>query len=182
MLKSYSHNNLKKERCVEATKRPFLSLIDSRGPARSVSGSDWAWTDADHLELNGYVAQDKHNDQDYGDQDYAARVPQAKSRHCDRSDAPQDRRQQLDSRFLNTFPSWNSAPSCRISLLRPRLSKTGGDTNAATTELFSLLLNQFLRDWCRISHRCDGAILFSSTASRTVTDVEPYTPSAKAIR
>lgn len=54
---------------MEATKRPFLSLIDSRGPARSVSGSDWAWTDADHLELNGYVAQDKRNDQDYDDQD-----------------------------------------------------------------------------------------------------------------
>lgn len=55
MLKSYSHNNLKKGRCVEATKRPFLSLIDSRDPVRSVSGSGWAWTDADHLELNGYV-------------------------------------------------------------------------------------------------------------------------------
>lgn len=93
MLKSYSHNNLKKGRCVEATKRPFLSLIDSRGPARNVSGSDWPWTDADHLGLNGYVAQDKHNNQDYGDQDYAARVLQAKSSHCGCSDAPQDRRQ-----------------------------------------------------------------------------------------
>lgn len=126
MLKSYSHNNLRKGRCVEATKLPFLSLIDSRGPARSVSGSDWAWTDADHLELNGYVAQDKHNDQDYGGQGYAARVLQAKSRRCDRSDAPLDRRQQLDSRFLNAFPSWNSAPGCRISLLKTRLSETGG--------------------------------------------------------
>ena len=48
-----------------------------------VSGPGWVWTDADHLELNGYVAQDKHNDQDY-----AARVLQAKSRHCDRSDDP----------------------------------------------------------------------------------------------
>lgn len=72
MLKSYSHNNLRKGRYVKATKRPFLSLIDSRSPARSVSGSDWAWTDADHLELNGYVAQDKQNDQDYGDQDLQA--------------------------------------------------------------------------------------------------------------
>ncbi|WP_373199881.1 hypothetical protein, partial [Collinsella aerofaciens] len=52
----------------------------------------------------------------------------------------------------------------------------------AIAEVFSLLLNQFLRDWCRISHRCDGTILFSSTASRSITDVEPYTPSARAIR
>lgn len=89
---------------MEATKRPFLSLIDSRSPARSVSGSDWAWTDADHLELNGYVAQDKHNDQDYGDQDLQA----------------QDRRQQLDRRALNALHSRNSAPDYRISLLRPR--------------------------------------------------------------
>ena len=58
MLKSYSHDNLRKGRYVEATKRPFLSLIACRGPARSASGSGWAWTDADHLELNGYVAQD----------------------------------------------------------------------------------------------------------------------------
>ena len=28
----------------------------------------------------------------------------------------------------------------------------------------------------------DGTILFSSTASRSITDVEPYTPSARAIR
>ena len=90
-----------------------------------VSGPGWAWTDADHLELNGYVAQDKHNDQDYGDQDYAARVLQAKSRHCDRSDDPQARRQQLDSRFLNAFPSWDSAPGCRTSLLIPRLVRPG---------------------------------------------------------
>ena len=166
MLKSYSHNNLKKGRCVEATKLPFLSLIDSRGPARSVSVSDWAWTDADHLELNGYVAQDKHNDQDYGDQDLQA----------------QDRRQQLDRRFLNAFPSWNSAPGCRTSLLKARLSETRGGVNAAIAEVFSLLLNQFLRDWCRISYSCDGTILFSSTASRSITDVEPYTPSARAIR
>lgn len=53
MLKSYSHNNLRKGRYVKATKRPFFSLLDSRGPARSASGSGWAWTDADHLELNG---------------------------------------------------------------------------------------------------------------------------------
>lgn len=104
MLKTYSHNYLKKGRCVEATKRPFLSLIDSRSPARSVSGSDWAWSDADHLELNGYVAQDKHNDQDYGVQDLQA----------------QDRRQQLDRRALNALHSRNSAPGYRISLLRPR--------------------------------------------------------------
>lgn len=131
MLKSYSHNNLKKGSYVEATKRPFFSLLGSRSQALSASGLGRVRTDADHLELNGYVAQDKHNDQGYGDQDYAARVLQAKSRHCDRSDAPQDRRQQLDSRFLNAFPSWNSAPGCRISLLRPRLSKTGGEANAA---------------------------------------------------
>lgn len=115
MLKSYSHNNLKKGRCVEATKRPFLSLIDSRGPARSVSDSDWAWTDADHLELNGYVAQDKHNDQDYGDQDL-----QAQDRNRNHCDTPQDRRQQLDRRALNGLHSRNSAPGYRISLLRPR--------------------------------------------------------------
>lgn len=42
---------------MEATKRPFLSLIDSRGPARSVSGSGWAWTDAGHLELNGFSGE-----------------------------------------------------------------------------------------------------------------------------
>lgn len=166
MLKSYSHNNLKKGRCVEATKLPFLSLIDSRGPARSVSGSDWAWTDADHLELNGYVAQDKHNDQDYGDQDLQA----------------QDRRQQLDRRFRDAFPVGNSVSSRRISLPRPRLSQTRGGMNAAIAEVFSLLLNLFIRDWCRISYRCDGIILFSSTVSRSITDVEPYTPSARAIR
>lgn len=83
MLKSYSHNNLKKGRCVVATKRPFFSLLGSRGQTLSVSDPGWAWIDADHLKLNGYVAQDKHNDQDY-----AARVLQAKSRHCDRSDDP----------------------------------------------------------------------------------------------
>lgn len=57
MLKTYSHNYLKKGRCVEATKRPFLSLIDSRSPARSVSGSGWAWSDADHLELNDFSGE-----------------------------------------------------------------------------------------------------------------------------
>ncbi len=119
MLKSYSHDNLRKGRCVEATKRPFFSLLGSRGQALSVSDPSWAWTDADHLELNGYVTQDKLNDQDDGDQDYAARVPHAKRRHCDRSDAPQDRRQQLDSCFLNAFHSGSIAPCCRISLLRP---------------------------------------------------------------
>lgn len=127
-------------------KASLLSPLGSRGQALSASSLGWVWTEADHLELNGYVAQDKHNDQDYGDQDYAARVLQAKSRHCDRSDDPQARRQQLDSRFLNAFPSWNSAPGCRIS------------------------------------YRCDGTIMFSSTASRSITDVEPYTPSARAIR
>ena len=66
MLKSYSHDNLRKGRYVEATKRPFFSLLGSRGQALSVSNPSWAWNDADHLELNGYVAQDKHNDQDYG--------------------------------------------------------------------------------------------------------------------
>lgn len=136
MLGSYSHDNLRKGRYVEATKRPFFSLLGSQGQALSVSDPSWAWNDADHLELNGYVAQDKHNDQDYGDQDYAARVLQAKSRHCDCSDAPQDRRQQLDSRFLNAFPSWNSAPGCRISLLKTRLSETGGDANVAIAEVF----------------------------------------------
>ena len=162
---------------MEATKRPFLSLIDSRGPARSVSGSDWAWTDADHLELNGYVAQDKHNDQDYGDQDL-----QAQDRNRNHCDTPQNRRQQLDRRFRDAFPVGNSVSSRRISLPRPRLSETRGGVNAAIAEAFSLPLNQFLRDWCRISHRCDGTILFSSTASRSITDVEPYTPSARAIR
>ena len=105
---------------MEAIKRPFFSLLGSRGQALSASGLGWVWTEADRLELNGYVAQDKHNDQDY-----AARVLQAKSRHCDRSDDPQARRQQLDSRFLNAFPSWNSAPGCRITLLIPRLVRPG---------------------------------------------------------
>ena len=120
MLKSYSHNNLKKGRCVEATQRPFFSLLGSRGQALSASGLGLVWTEADRVEFNGYVAQDKHNDQDYGDQDYAARVLQAKSRHCDRSDDPRDRRQQLDSRFHGALSAWNSAPGCRISLLGPR--------------------------------------------------------------
>ena len=100
---------------MKATKRPFLSLIDSRGPARSVSSSDWAWTDADHLELNGYDAQDKHNDQDYGDQDL-----QAQDRNRNHCDTPQDRRQQLERRALNALHSRNSAPGYRISLLRSR--------------------------------------------------------------
>ena len=42
------------------TKLPFLSVIDSRGPAHAtpgVSGPGWAWTDADHLELNGYAGE-----------------------------------------------------------------------------------------------------------------------------
>lgn len=125
MLKSYSHNNLKKGSYVEATKRPFFPRLAAGGQALSASSLGWVWTEADHLELNGYVAQDKHNDQDYGDQDYAARVLQAKSRHCDRSDDPQARRQQLDGRFLNAFPSWNSAPGCRITLLIPRLVRPG---------------------------------------------------------
>ena len=47
MLKSYSHDNYRKGRYVKATKCPFLSLIDSQGLARSVSGSVWTWTDAD---------------------------------------------------------------------------------------------------------------------------------------
>lgn len=79
MLKTYSHNYLKKGRCVEATKRPFFSLPGSWGQALSVSDPSWAWTDADHHELNGYVAQDKHNDQDDGDQDHCDRVLQTKS-------------------------------------------------------------------------------------------------------
>lgn len=115
MLKSYSHNNLKKGRCVEATKRPFFSLHGSRGQALSASGLGWVWTEADHLELNGYVAQDKHNDQDYGDQDL-----QAQDRNRNHCDTPQDRRQQLDRRALNALHSRNSAPGYHISLLRPR--------------------------------------------------------------
>ena len=42
------------------TKLPFLSVIDSWGPAHAkpgVSGPGWAWTDADHLELNGYAGE-----------------------------------------------------------------------------------------------------------------------------
>lgn len=177
MLKSYSHNNLKKGRYVKATKRPFFSLLGSRGQALSVSVLGWVWTQADRLELNGYVAQDKHNDQDY-----AARVLQAKSRHCDCSDAPQDRRQKLDSRFLNAFPSWNSAPGCRILLLKTRLNETGGDANVAIAEVFCLLLNQFLRDRCRISYHCDGTFQLCLIASQPVVPVEPYTSSARAIR
>lgn len=57
MLKSYSHNNLKKERCVEAIKRPFFSLLGSRGQALSASGLGWVWTEADHLELNGFSGE-----------------------------------------------------------------------------------------------------------------------------
>lgn len=122
---------------MKATKRPFFSLLGSRGQALSASVLGWVWTEADHLELNGYVAQDKHNEQDYGDQAYAARVLQAKSSHCDCSDAPQDRRDQLDRRFRDAFPSENSAPGCRISLLKTRLSETGGDTNAIIAEVFA---------------------------------------------
>ena len=110
---------------MEATKRPFFSLLGSRGQALSVSNPSWAWNDADHLELNGYVAQDKHNDQDYGDQDL-----QAQDRHRKHCDTPQDRRQQLDRRALNALYSRNSAPGYRISLLRPRLSETRGEANA----------------------------------------------------
>ena len=100
---------------MEATQRPFFSLLGSRGQALCASGLGLVWTEADRVELNGYVAQDKHNDQDY-----AARVLQAKSRHCDRSDDLRDRRQQLDSRFHGALSAWNSAPGCRISLLGPR--------------------------------------------------------------
>lgn len=125
MLKSYSHDIFEEGTLCEGHKASLLSPLGSRGQALSASSLGWVWTEADHLELNGYVAQDKHNDQDYGDQDYAARVLQAKSRHCDRSDDPQARRQQLDGRFLNAFPSWNSAPGCRITLLIPRLVRPG---------------------------------------------------------
>ena len=177
MLKSYSHDNLRKGRYVEATKRPFFSLLGSRGQALSVSDPSWAWNDADHLELNGCVAQDKHNDQDCGDQDL-----QAQDRNCDCSDAPQDRRQKLDSRFLNAFPSWNSAPGCRILLLKTRLNETRGDANVAIAEVFCLLLNQFLRDRCRISYHCDGTFQLCLIASQPVVPVEPYTSSARAIR
>lgn len=125
MLKSYSHNKFEEGKLCGGHKASLLSPLGSLGQALSASSLGWVWTEADHLELNGYVAQDKHNDQDYGDQDYAARVLQAKSRHCDRSDDPQARRQQLDSRFLNAFPSWDSAPGCRTSLLIPRLVRPG---------------------------------------------------------
>lgn len=57
MLKSYSHNNLKKGRCVVATKRPFFSLLGSRGQTLSVSDPGWAWIDADHLKLNGFSGE-----------------------------------------------------------------------------------------------------------------------------
>lgn len=121
--------------------------------------------------------ENNDNNQDHGRQSL-----QAQDCHRDHCGTPQDRRHQLDRRFLNAFHSGNSALGCRISLLRPRLSETRGEINAAIAEVFSLLLNQFIRDWCRISYRRDGTILFSSTASRSITDVEPYTPSARAIR
>ena len=105
---------------MEATKRPFFSLLGSRGQALSVSDPSWAWTDADHLELNGYVTQDKHNDQDYGDQDL-----QAQDRNRNHCDTPQDCRQQLDRRVLNAFHSGNSSPGCRTSLQMPRLMRQG---------------------------------------------------------
>lgn len=57
MLKSYSHNNLRKGRYVEATKRPFFSLLGSRGQALSVSVLGWVWTEADHLELNDFSGE-----------------------------------------------------------------------------------------------------------------------------
>lgn len=125
MLKSYSHNNLKKGRYVKATKRPFFSLLGSRGQALSVSVLGWVWTQADRLELNGYVAQDKHNDQDYGDQDL-----QAQDRNRNHYDTPQDRRQQLSRCVCSALPAGNSAPGYRISLPRPRLSETRGEANA----------------------------------------------------
>lgn len=57
MLKSYSHDNLRKGRYVKATKRPFFSLLGSRGQALSVSDPSWAWTDADNLEPSGYAGK-----------------------------------------------------------------------------------------------------------------------------
>lgn len=57
MLKSYSHDNLRKGRYVKATKRPFFSLLGSRGQTLSVSDPGWAWIDADHLKLNGFSGE-----------------------------------------------------------------------------------------------------------------------------
>lgn len=48
---------MKKERCAEAIKRPFFSLLGSRGQALSASGLGWVWTEADHLELNGFSGE-----------------------------------------------------------------------------------------------------------------------------
>ena len=45
-------------------------------------------------------------------------VAKAQGCHCDKCGTPQDRRQQLDRRFRDAFPTWYNASSCRMSLLR----------------------------------------------------------------
>ena len=54
-----------------------------------------------------------HDNQDHGRQD-----GQAQACHRNNCGTPQDRRQQLDSRFCDAFPAGDSASSCRMSLLR----------------------------------------------------------------
>ena len=129
-------------------------------------------------ETHGRDNQDNND----SNQDHGCQSLQAQGCHRNNCGTPQDRRHQLDRRLCGALPAGDIAPDCRISLLGPSLSEARGVVNAAIAEVFSLLLNHFLRDWCRISYRCDGTILFSSTASRSATDVEPYTPTARAIR
>ena len=59
-----------------------------------------------------------NQDNNDSDQDHGVHILQAQDRNRNHCGAPQDRRQQLDRRFLNAFPAGNSAPGCRMSLLR----------------------------------------------------------------
>ena len=83
MLKSYSHDNLRKGRYVKATKRPFFPRLAAGARLSVRRASAGSGPKPTTWSLTATSPQDKHNDQDY-----AARVLQAKSRHCDRSDDP----------------------------------------------------------------------------------------------
>lgn len=54
-----------------------------------------------------------HDNQDHGRQD-----GQAQACHRNNCGTPQDRRQQLDSRFFGAFAAWDSAHGCRMSVLK----------------------------------------------------------------
>ena len=84
------------------------------GPAGEIftpGGEVPAWNDADHLELNGYVAQDNGH-QDNSRQGYRSQI-----HYGNNTGASQDRRRLLDSCLLNAIPAGDSASEHRISLL-----------------------------------------------------------------